>query len=205
MKRFLYAIAVLLATGMVISCENEPKNPGDFSKKCTLSIEGPVVSLITGKTYNMKVAREADTVYKYLYVVKDTVFDQDGKPVLGPDGLPVAKTDSIYINSKIQARLIEMEPVYLPGAADTFSIDISSNARWLAAAPAVNDGETLWYFNHNSSTTGGGDSWLQFRTIRNRSNVRPNIIWQQVITSDSTIMYRIPFIQYGQKDQPEGY
>lgn len=205
MKRFFYAIAVLLATGLVISCENEPKNPGDFSKECTLSIEGPIVSLVTGKSYSMKVARETDTVYRYLYVIKDTVFDDAGKPVLGPDGQPLASVDSVYINSKIKARLIEMEPVYLPALADTFSIDIHSNARWLAAAPTAKDGETLWFFNHNSSTTGGVDSWLQFRTIRNRSNVRPNVMWQQVITSDSTIMYRIPFMQYGQKDQPEGY
>ena len=204
MKRLFYTMAAILALGVVVSCENEPKNPGDFGKEATLEIKGPVVSLKTGKTYDLKVARQSDTVYKYLYVLKDTVFDEAGKPVIGPDGKPIAKDDSVYIYSKIKAKLIETEPVYLPSAADTFSIDIYSNARWLAAAPTTPTG-VQWYFNYNSSTTGGGDSWLQFRTVRNRTTARKNVMIQQVITSDSAVMYRIPFIQYGERDQPEGY
>lgn len=206
MKRLFYAIAVILAVG-VVSCENTPKNPGDFNKACTLQVEGPVVSLKTGKSYPLTIARETDTVYKYLYVLKDTIWDPEDpqKPLLGPDGKPQTIDDSVYIYSKIKARLVEMEPVYLPGAVDTFSLDIVSNARWRAEAPQAKGKDVQWYFNHNSSTTGGGTSVLQFRTIRNRSNVRPNVMMQQIITSDSSVMYRIPFIQYGEKDQPEGY
>lgn len=205
MKRLIYFIATLIALGAVMSCDNDPKNPGDFSKTCTLDITGPVVSLKTGKTYDLKVARETDTVYKYLYVLKDTVLDENGKPVIGPDGQPIAEDDSVYIYSKIKARLVELEPLYLPGGADTFLIDIASNARWLAPAPALPSDITPWIYNHNSSTTGGGDSQLMWRTTRNRNNTRTTTAMQQIITSDSTIMYRIPIRQYGEKDQPTDY
>lgn len=205
MKRIFYAIAVILALGFAVSCEDTPKNPGDFSKKCTLEVTGPVVSLMTGKTYDLKVARETDTVYKYLYVLKDTTFNEDGTPVIGPDGKPYVTDDSVYIFSKIKAKLIEMEPLYLPGPADTFNLDIRSNARWRADAPLVKSDQTPWYFNYGSTTTGGGDSHLQFYTKRNRSNVRNFHVVQQIITSDSTIMYRIPVFQYGEKDQPADY
>lgn len=204
MKRLIYAIAVLLGI-VVVSCENEPKNPGDFSKTCTLEITGPVVSLRTGKSYPMTVARETDTVYKYLYVLKDTVFDENGKPVIGSDGKIVANDDSVYVYSKIKARLVEMAPVYLPCQPDTFKLDIESNARWRADQPAVKGSETQWYINYNSTTAGGGSSNLQFRVTRNRGYTMPNVIMQQIITSDSSIMYRIPFYQYGQKDMPEDY
>lgn len=206
MKRFFYAIAVVLAAGLVVSCESDPKNPGDFTKAATLEITGPVVSLKTGKTYDLKVARETDTVYKYLYVLKDTVFDENGKPVIGPDGKPIATDDSVYIYSKIKAKLIEMEPLFLPGPADTFNLDITSNARWLATEPVKeNDDDVQWYHNFNSTHSGGGNSSLQFYTDRKRGSRRDNVMVQQVITSDSTIMYRIPFYQYGEGDQPAGY
>lgn len=203
MKRSFYIVAALLAAGMVISCEDTPKNPGDFGKASALSIEGPIKSLVTGKTYDLKVARETDTVYKYLYVLKDTVLDEAGNPVIGPDGKPVAVDDSVYIYSKIKAKLIEMEPVYLPATPDTFALDVNSNARWYATSPSVPSGFTAWYFNHNSSTSGGGNSELQFRTTPNRSTIRKNAAFQYIITSDSTVMYRIPFFQYGRRDQPE--
>ena len=204
MKRLFYAIAVILAVG-VVSCENTPKNPGDFSKACTLQIDGPIVSLKTGKSYPLTVARETDTVYKYLYVLKDTVWDEEnpGKPLLGPDGQPQTKDDSVYIYSKIRARLVEMDTVFLPALIDTFSLDIVSNARWRAEQPSVKGKDVQWYFNHNSSTTGGGTSVLQFRTIFNMFNMRTNTMVQQIITSDSTVMYRIPFKQYGLRDQPK--
>lgn len=203
MKRSFYIVAALLAAGMVISCEDTPKNPGDFNKPSTMSIDGPITSLVTGKTYDLKVARETDTVYKYLYVLQDTILDENGDPVIGADGKPVAVDDSVYVYSKIKAKLIEMEPVYLPAEPDTFRLDINSNARWYAAAPNVASGYTTWYFNHNSSTSGGGDSELQFRTTLNRSTIRKNAAFQYIITSDSTVMYRIPFFQYGRRDQPE--
>ena len=205
MKRLFYSIAAVLALGMIVACENEPKNPGDFNKACTLDVAGPVVSLKTGKTYELKVARETDTVYKYLYVLKDTMLDDAGKPIIGSNGQPITKDDSVYIYSKIKARLIEMEPLYLPGAADTFCVDINSNARWLAPAPILPGDISPWIFNHNSSTTGGGDSQLLWRTIRNRSNTRSTTAMQQIITSDSTVMYRIPIKQYGERDQPTDY
>ena len=205
MKRFFYLVAAAAVAGMVISCENEPKNPGDFSKATTLAINGQVVSLVTGKTYDLKVADERDTVYKYLYVLKDTLRTVEGTdtvPVIGPDGKPIVNDDSVYVYSKITARFIEMEPIYLPAEPDTFSFNIESNARWLAGVPSVPDKCTTWYFNHNSTTTGGGDSHVEFRTILNRSKIRVNAAYQEVLTSDSAIMYRIPFFQYGRSDQP---
>lgn len=205
MKRLFYSIAAVIALGMVVSCENEPKNPGDFNKACTLEIPGPVVSIKTGKTYDLKVARETDTVYKYLYVLKDTVLDEDGKPVIDPSGEPKTKDDSVYIYSKKRARLVEMDTLRLPGAADTFYVDIESNARWLAPTPILPSTITAWIVNYNTSTTGGGDSKLMWTTTRNRNSTRSTTAMQQIITSDSMIMYRIPIKQYGEKDQPTDY
>ncbi len=197
MTRAFYGLMVALASIMMLSCENEPGNPGDFDKACELTIEGPIVSLHTGKTYPLKVARETDTVYKYLYILPDTVFDNDGEPLIGADGKLVINDDSVYVYSKIKARFVEMAAVYLPAEADTFSLAINSNARWLAKAPVAQAGTAQWYFNHNSSTSGGGDGELMFRTVPSGTDARNEAMFQYVITSDSSVMYRIPFLRDG--------
>lgn len=200
--RFLfYIVAVSVVAGMVISCSDEPRNPGDLSKKCELSLEGPAISLKTGHTFDIRVARETDTVYKYLHLVKDTVLDEDGMPVIGSDGYYITTVDSVYVYSKIKARLVELEPLYVPAAADTFSLNVNSNARWLALTPEYGPYDTKWYFN--ITATGGGDSRFDFRTTRNRQSLR--VKWQEIITSDSSVMYRLPIAQYGEKDQPENF
>lgn len=195
MKRIIFAIWGFLSLGMVLSCNNEPDNPGDFSKECTLDIPGPLVSLTNGRTYPLDVARSTDTVYRYLFVVKDTVFDESGKPLIGSDGKIVTQNRNVYVNSKITARLVEMKPIGLPVDADTFTLDINSNAKWLAAQPQATGTDPQWYFNYGNTTTGGGDSRMQFRITAHESNLQSALVWQQIITSDSSVMYRIPFFR----------
>lgn len=201
MKKTFYFAGVVAALWLVASCESEPKNPGDFSLKSELRLGSAIESMTSGELFPLKVARECDTTYKYQYILKDTLKDDNGDPIIGEGGKLTITDDTVYVLSKIKAHFYEMEPVYLPSKADTFRIDIASNAFWKAANPKMSG--TAWYKNHNSTSTGGGDSEFQFVVQRRRGNKRTELANQYFITSDSTTMYLIPIGQWGEKDEPK--
>ena len=182
----LFAAAGLLLTSTA-SCDSEPKNPGDFSVKAELSLSD-IMSLSTQETYPLNIVAEYDSIYQRKVAFKDTVFDSDG-------GIVEIKNDTLIVPSKTPARIHRAEPIYLPSYADTFRIDITSNAQWNAPAPTS---LANWY-NAMENTTGGGDSYMTFRSIRNRSTMRATPAYLRVYTSDSAVMYIIPLYQMGER------
>lgn len=189
MKKTLLIIAAACAmTGIVASCDSEPKNPGDFTVKAELSLSD-IMSLTTQETFPLKVVREFDSIYQRKIGFKDTIFDTDGE-------ILEIKNDTVIVPSSYRARIYQAEPIYLPAAADTFQIDVTSNARWNAPAPTSPNN---WY-NAMENTTGGGDSYMTFRSIRNRTTARTTPANLKVYTSDSMVMYIIPLYQRGERD-----
>lgn len=188
MKKILLifaSVGLLLAT--VASCDSEPKNPGDFSVKAELSLSD-IISLKTGETYPLIVERQFDSIYQRKIGYKDTVFAADGS-------IESIKNDTVIVPAKSVAKIVKMEPVYLPYQADTFRIDITSNARWNAPAPTTTGN---WY-SAIENTTGGGDSYMTFRSIANITTMRTANL--RVYTSDSSVMYIVPLIQRGLRDK----
>lgn len=204
MKRLIYLIALMCAAVAIPSCDEAPENPGDFSVASTLEVLPEVVSKVDGTAYELKLARTKDTTYVYSYTEKELIVDDDGEPILDSEGNRQYNETIKLVKSKITARYVEMEPVLLPAKADTFSISIKSNARWKAPVPSAG-GKVQWFFNYNiltggTSTSGGGDGQLDFRVLRNRNYKRVVPAEQYIITSDSTVMYKLVFNQSGEKD-----
>lgn len=182
MKKLFYLLGLATALGITASCDNEPKNPGDFSVKSELRI-GNVASLTTGNAFTIDIVREIDTVYQHEYTRTDTV---------------TGRTDTLYYPSKFTARYYEAAPIYLDSPADTFSLPIYTNARWDAEYAISLPTAAQWLYLE-SGTTGGGDSELIFRVARNRNKTpRATVSSITVLTKDSTVMYRIPFRQNGE-------
>lgn len=204
MRKLLFIPLILgVISAFVVSCDDTGENPGDFSLKATLSID-PVVVSKTGTEYPLNVARVVDTTYRYFYTESDTTKDADGKPVIGDDGKFIIKVDTIWYNSKITAKLTEYDLVELPAAEDTFTIKLVSNARWMAPVPS-SGGKPQWYFNYNiltgtTSLSGGGDGNVYFHVSRNKNKRRPVVAVQDIMTSDSTVLARLNFVQKGERD-----
>ncbi|MBR1593440.1 MAG: hypothetical protein IJ659_01530 [Alloprevotella sp.] len=204
MRKLLLIPFILGAVAaLVVACDDSNGNPGDFSLKATLSVD-PVVVSVTGTEYPLNVARVVDTTYRYFYTESDTTKDADGKPVIGSDGKLIINVDTIWYNSKITAKLTEYELIELPAAADTFTIKLASNARWMANVPDAG-GKVQWYFNYNlltgaTSLSGGGDGCVYFRVTRNKNYRRSVVAVQDIMTSDSTVIARLNFVQKGEKD-----
>ena len=197
MKKLFYLLhLILLATILAMSCENHPDNPGDFSVKCNLEITPVLKSLHHGEIPLTQV-RNIDSTYRYFYIEDDTLKDESGEPIIGEDGNLTITEDTIYYNSKITARFTEYELVVLPWEMDTFEISFKSNALWSANVPITNSRtESTWYYNYNSTTTGGGDGSVFFRTKNNTSGrMRGIVADQEIYSRDSTVMARLHFIQ----------
>lgn len=201
MKKTLYFVGMAAVLWSFASCESEPKNPGDFSLKSEFRPGSNIESITSGTLIPLKIARECDTTYKYQYILKDTLKDDKGDPIIGEGGKLTITDDTVYVYSKIKAHFYEMEPVYLPSKADTFRIDIFSNAFWKAANPKFKG--AAWYKNYNSTSTGAGDSEFQFVVERKRGSKRTEFANQYFVTSDSTTMYLLPIGQWGEKDEPK--
>lgn len=182
MKKLFYLLVLATVVGVTAGCDNEPKNPGDYSVKSELSL-GDVVSLVTGDTYPVRIVRETDTIYQHEYTRTDSV---------------TGVTDTLYYGSKFTARFYEAEPIWLGSAADTFRLELKTNAKWSAPTPIPSTGAQWFYIE--SGNQGGGDSEIVFRVPRNRNASRATTSYLEVFTSDSTVMYRLPFRQYGERD-----
>lgn len=191
MKKIYYLIAGLIVAWGIVSCDNEPKNPGDFTVKSTMSIID-IVSQTSGDVYNLSVAKSVDTVFRKGTQVWDTIWDANGEFV-------DRKPDTVWNYSNFTTQFIEMQPVILPAKADTFNINISTNAKWNAPTPVTND--LPWIYN-DAAISGGGDGTVVFRTTRNRnfSRLESDYMTMYIYTSDSTVFYKIPFGQYGEQD-----
>lgn len=188
MRKLLFFLTVAALASGVVSCDNEPKNPGDFTVKSTLNVD-MIKSMTTGETYNLSVARSFDTIFKTPVQVWDTIYDANGEFL-------ERNADTIWVPSKFTTRYIETQPVVLPSVADTFSMDLTTNAKWLSPNPTIVD--LPWIYNE-STTGGGGDGTIIFRVARNRNFAR-SLTPMLIYTSDSTVFYKIPFGQTGEKE-----
>lgn len=176
--------------GAVASCDNEPKNPGDFSVKSELSVM-EIISTTTGEVYNFKTSRSIDTVFKTGVQVWDTIYDSNGEYL-------DRTADTIWVPAKFTTKWIEIEPIILPSFADTFNISLATNAKWYSPEPTTTTAP--WLYNV-ATTQGGGDGVVTIRSVRNRNFVRKTYTNVMIYTSDSTIMYNIPFGQKGEQDK----
>lgn len=193
MKKIFYLFAAIGITWGIVSCDNEPKNPGDFNLKSELTLSD-IVSNLTGDSYKLQESRVYDTVFQNFAIRKDTVFDVSG-------AIESIKNDTIWYNSKHLTRMHVMEPIILPSVADTFHIELQTNAKWMCPPPsAVAPTKILWVDN-SSSLTGGGDGVLNFGFGRNRNYTRYAMM--NIYSSDSTVWYKIPINQYGEQDEPK--
>lgn len=204
-NNFLTPLLFGIVLALMFSCSDSTKeNPGDFSLKAELEID-PVIVSTSGSEYALEVARVVDTTYRYFYTKNDTLKDDDGEPVIGPDGKYSIKIDTIYYDSKITAKFTEYQLLELPSYADTFTVKLKSNARWRAPEPS-SGGKAQWFFNYNlltggTSISGGGDGNVFFRVTRNKNYRRSVVAVQDIMTSDSTVLARLRFVQKGEKDK----
>lgn len=204
MKQLFYLSALGLAMASLAACENDPSNPGDFSRKSELEVV-QVRSLTTGEVYPLKVARSIDTTYRYSYNVYDTLKDASGEPILDGAGKLQITTEKAYYNSKVTAKFVEFEPIVFPSYqdidVDTISIDLNSNANWISDADKMSplDEEVTWYSVVNSTISGGGDGAMLIGVNRYSASMSRHIKVRQVLTRDSTVMYRLTLKHTGLK------
>lgn len=186
MKKILYLIAAIGVTWGVVSCDNEPKNPGNFKLKSEVELSD-MVSVMTGEVFKLEEVRAIDTVFK-TYVIKwDSIFD-DGGVFLKTEA------DTVWMESKHKTKYREFAPIELPAAADSIKVEIGSNAKWNCTFSGSWTTVTDQY-NH-----GGGDGTILFTTTRNRNVTRKTYSNMEISSSDSTVWLVIPLGQKGERD-----
>lgn len=187
MRKLLYLLAGgMLAAGFV-ACDNEPKNPGDFSVASELSL-GNVVSQVDGKVYTLKVAQAFDSVFGSNVTVWDTVYNANGD-------FESRSSRSVWVPSKFTTRYVEYEPIMLPSDAQTFAIDIYTNAKWVSPQPTKPRGGSQFY--NDATTGGGGDGTLIFRSEINENKTRTVSAQMNIYTQDSTVYHKVNLLQEG--------
>ena len=199
MKKLAYVAGLGLALCMLNSCEDEHKNPCDFSVKDELELNDVINSILdSARSYQLIVKDRRDTTYARQAIKYDTVFryleNGDSDYVYGADGKVLVNKDTVIVYSKKTAAMVEYEPVVFGPEADTVEITLKSNARWMAKQPESD--KALWLYNANGTEAGGGDSHinLTFGTLRKQMKQR-GPVYQYVFTSDSLVCYKIPFYQ----------
>lgn len=184
MKKIFYLIAAIGIAWGVVSCDNEPKNPGDFSIKSELSI-GDFVSLVTGESYPVNISEIKDTIFEYEVVRYDSIFDDEGvfeKRVI---------RDTIMVPATFTTKWYKANTMEFPAEADTFNVAITSNARW--KCPTIVSTQA-WPNTDAPAQWGGGDSDIQVNLGYNRWTFKISAN-MYLHTSDSTIFYEIPILQ----------
>lgn len=188
MKKILYLIAALGITWGVVSCDNEPKNPGDFSVKSTMSL-GNMVSLSTGEVYALKVAKTVDSIFTSKVTAYDTIWDENGEFLK-------REAKEVIVPAKFTTTYVEYEPVVLPIAADTLAIDITTNARWESPQPTRPRGGVQFY--NDATTSGGGDGTIVIRSDYNEFYNTTAAASLNIYTSDSTVYHKVLLHQTGE-------
>lgn len=199
MRKLLYCTLVGLAAATIVACEDDPKNPGDFSLETQLKLDGKIVSLNTGAEYPLVVARETDTTYAYHHTLYDTLKDNTGEPILDSKGkLQITERDTVVF-SKVTAKFVEYEPVRFPSfkdlTLDTMVLSFSSNATWEAPMNAA----VGWYSNVGGTLKGGGDADFKFSVKQFANEMSKHVVTQHIITRDSTKLVRLTFTHSGLK------
>lgn len=188
----------LLFLGCFLSfyaCEDVAKNPGDYNLKSELVVTG--VKTKSGVEIPMNTLRTIDSTYVRFYEKPDTLKDENGEYVVNEKGEYTIKKDTIYYNGRITAKFVEMEEIILDTPADTIYISLESNAKWLAPMPST-EGRVKWF--NTQRLAGGGDGNVVADVTRNRNKRRPVTAIQYILTSDSTIMYKLSFNQKGESE-----
>lgn len=196
MRKLLYFLLLLGFVGLY-SCEKEAENPGDYDLKSELKVLG--ISTKNLGDLDVKVVRSIDTTYVRYYVVnRDTLVDTDGEPILDKDGKLQITRDTVYYNSNITAKFVELEKVELGPSVDTIYVSLESNAKWQAPMPNAG-GKAQWFFTQRLA--GGGDGTVVASVVRNKYYKKTVDAVQYILTSDSTTMYKLVFSQRGEKDE----
>ena len=186
-KLFCLILGGLLLSVGFASCDDEPDNPGDYSIRGSIGITGITSAL--GNEYEVVVAQEFDSTIVRYNIKKDTTFAADGTVAEITD-------DTLWYEDGV-CHFVRLEQVNLAAAADTIVVSITSNARWTAAQPVATG--RRWYTV--LTNTGGGDGDFTATVIENTSaNARTNVQVQQILTSDSAVIYEIPFGQLGKSN-----
>ena len=189
MKKLFYFIAAGILAGSVVSCDNEPKNPGNFDIKAELKVVDFIADQ-TGVVYPVEIEQVIDSIFLDRVAVKDTTYDADGNQVI--------TTDSVTVKRNHITKFYVAKQIVLPPEADTYTINIESNAKWVAPAAVRQGGAN--YFQNDGVLAGGGDGNLNYHTLDATTVVnRPNPFTLNVFTSDTTVWYRIPVTQLGGK------
>lgn len=196
MRKLLYFLLLVGFMG-IYSCEKVAENPGDFNLKPELKVIG--VSTKNLGDLDVKIVRSIDTTYvRYNVLNVDTLVGTDGKPILDKDGKLQITKDTVYYNSSITAKFVEMDKVELESSVDTIYISLESNSKWQAPIPS-SGGKVQWFFTQRLA--GGGDGTVIAAVVRNKNKKRSVDAIQYVLTSDSTTMYKLVFGQRGEKDE----
>lgn len=199
MKKLFYGVIVATALSGLYACDDTPDTYGDFSIKPELKTGSAFVSRNTGAEYPLIIAQEFDSTYRYTYDVYDTLKDATGTPILDAGGKLQITTTEGYYYSKTTAHVVVYEKIMFPSYEDieydTITLDIYSNSTWRAPmAKAVN-----WYNNVGNTEKGGGDGTFKFSIKCFNNIVSKNEVEQELLTGDSTVMYRFSFGHYGLK------
>ena len=186
MKKIFYFLAAVGITWGVVSCDNEPKNPGDFSIKPELSVSD-MVSQTTGTAYPLNVSKTIDSIFGSNITVYDTIWDDNGDYV-------DRTSSNVWVPSKFTTHYVEFEPITVSAMPDTFAIKITTNAKWNAPQPSKPRGGSQFY---TITTSGGGNGSLIFRSEINENATRKVAAELNIYTSDSTVYYKVPLLQEG--------
>lgn len=194
MKKSFYSLLVGSLLYFVFSaCEDDAKNPGDYSLKPALEVTG--ITSASNNPYTFNLARSVDTTYRYSYTESDTLKDQNGNYIKDGQGNYQITKDTIYYDGQTTGKLFEMEKIMLDPDIDTLMISIVSNCKWKAPMPS-SGGKVQWFFTQNLA--GGGDGTLTVAVTRNRNASNRAVDAVQIVhTPDSMIMYKLVFGQKG--------
>lgn len=194
MKKFVYIVAGLLTLGAVAcnDADGPQNNYGDLKVKRQLEAVGISSLIDPERVYSLEIDPNAptDTTYMYATEVRDTTFDANGEPMVGPDGEVIQTITTEWVAGKITAKYHVYKPIELPTSIDTIAVKLVGNVSWNASVAK----EGLFVIN----AKGNGDSNLKLRTTLNRNKKRARTLW--IVSGDSLVMMQIPFVQKGEKD-----
>lgn len=192
MKRTFYSLILLLGLIIMSSCEQLITNPGDFSLRSELSVVS--VSDTMGNQYPIEIARSIDTTYTYDRIVKDTLKDVNGNPILDAQNKPQVRNLTVKYPGTKTAKYVELKPIALVPFKNQVKIEIFSNARW--QAPTPNFGTKIPWLVTKSNVGGGSSIILADVKYGGLATVRrPVLAVQYIFTRDSLTLYKLTFDQ----------